>query len=311
MRQIKRLFLVFMLTATALAMAGCGSNGISGEYLNQDADGVILLQVTQSGDHDLRGSMIATEYSRSGELVHDSATFTGSVNDRQLALIVNGGPESGIVEGDTITLTSPASIFAPAEKTVFKRASHAEYDQAVKDMQQEAPKRKTAMEQKQHEAAEAQAISMQAQELALWVSSHERGDDLTNPIGQARGSLQIAQNDLAAALRSAPGSFEAKRQYANTLVVGKWVAGNISQLNAEIASLQKQIREWDSKIAHSPCRTTNGSSGHCADEVKAERKYATIKQNIEKQIDTSRDQAAKLTNDMNSIIGKAKSHAGE
>lgn len=138
---IKRVAGFSVCVALVLVLIGCGHHGISGEYLSQNAGEVILLQVTQSGDHDLKGSLISTEYDRSGKLRHDSAAFTGSIDHNQFALNFGMGGPSGIIEGDTITLTTPATLFAPSQKLVLKRASQDAYDRAVKKMHQGAPKR--------------------------------------------------------------------------------------------------------------------------------------------------------------------------
>ncbi len=271
--RVRPIAAVLALVVAATLLAGCGPHGISGDYLAKDDGSVSLLQITQSGDHDLRGSIAVTGYNRDYSLDRGLFTFTGAVQDGQIAIAARGGPGNltGVVDGNSIKLETQASLLSAAQSVTFVRSSEAAYKSAVATMQVDAPKRAAEAVAKRKQAAADSAADMdiwqQANDLSMWA-----GQNQAYPIN----------NDLAAEAQDIKNAKDyADRGYPwgkpHNMTVDDYFRGEFQKhqdkLAQDILKLEQDMQTWNGKISSGPCSKQPSRYEHCKTEFDAEAKY--------------------------------------
>lgn len=262
-----------LLTAT---LAGCGSHGISGEYLRETPKEVDLLQITQKGAHDVHGSVIETDYTNNYQVEQSSTAFTGSVNDKQLALNMGLGGISGEVNGDTIALTEPGFLFSAPTKMVFKRSSQSAYDRIAARMKAQASKLAAAATAKEKQRAaqfaENETISTQASNLSYFLvrdngPASAVNDDLAREQSIVKAARSYVSGGFYFIPENIPSAAAAKSYYRSAF------AKDQAQLTVDVSKLQTELSGWDAKVAASLCNQHADEYSNCKAELDAAAKY--------------------------------------
>src|SRR5436305_8502958 len=158
----------------AVVVASSGSEDGPAGFLSKDDTSAIFVQWTRTGD-DVSGALSATEVAQApsptgffstapapGQIVQQSAAFTGNVHDDSVRLLIGSGTQTNRVDGrldsDTLELIIPQDQGVLTRR--LKPADDGDYQQAVRQIRDHERQRKAA-------AKVAQARKQRADKVAI------------------------------------------------------------------------------------------------------------------------------------------------
>jgi len=141
-----------VIVLLVVAIGGGSSDGPAA-FLSKDADSAVFVSWTRVGD-DVSGSLSAAEVAQPepglfptvtpGQVVPQTASFTGTVRDGSVRLLIGSrtgmNRVNGRLDGDTLELTMPQD--SGVQRRRLTPASQADYTNAVRDIRDHEQQRK-------------------------------------------------------------------------------------------------------------------------------------------------------------------------
>jgi len=141
-----------VIVLLVVAIGGGNSDGPAA-FLSKDADSAVFVSWTRVGD-DVSGSLSAAEVARPqpglfqtvtpGQVVPQTASFTGAVRDGSVRLLLGSGSATnrinGRLDGDTLELTIPQD--SGVQRRRLTPATQGDYTNAVRDLRDREQQRK-------------------------------------------------------------------------------------------------------------------------------------------------------------------------
>ncbi|MFM0663322.1 hypothetical protein [Paraburkholderia sediminicola] len=128
----------FATLATALFLGGCGDHSLSGTYVSHQASDAELMQLTQTPDHHLIGTIQKATLMNDGHVSTSTVNVSGVVDGDNLTLTLYSTPLpigqnfGGTVTGNDLDLTVPSTGgSAQAKLSHFDRGTVQDYDVTV------------------------------------------------------------------------------------------------------------------------------------------------------------------------------------
>jgi len=308
-----------------LLLAGC-SHSISGAYVAHGQQFSELLQITQSPDGQLLGTLNHIAVKPDGSVERFSLNINGTTDGHAITLIGKVSEPfaipknmSGTVDAGGISLMQPGGI----ER--FTTASVAAYQNDVQELgaqavaiqqrnadhqrQQQLAAQERAREEarQQHVAIEDQYAKTLADNLNRYVAMIQAHHDL-NPFHETHGRiLAAAQHDL-----------EIEHKYSHGSVPAAQVDVRINQLGVQLTQFdipysqaldrgRLHLQEFDVAIARSPCHTSQDVLSNCSRERDSEAAYHDAKVILQAELDDIAGTVKRDTDTMNGIIKQADS----
>jgi hypothetical protein len=283
------------------ALVGCSltAHSISGAYIAPSTQSVELLQLTQSSDGQLLGSLQHYEIKADGTPLQQTLNVSGSVDGKSLTLIFKlneplsvAANVSGLVDSGVITLNWPAysERFVASTPDAFQAAvaqlsakGQAVYQSitAAKRVADENAKVVAVTNELNAYSAKIEATNAGAEPYSRFSSGvHEQ---LAKILDAARKDL-----DIEARLKAGDGMHQAQ---------GGQVQARIGQLNAQLTMVnipylqsagtwRQHIQQFDAALASSPCMAnTRPSPIPCTDESAAEQRYLAVRSTVLQRAD--------------------------
>ena len=255
--------------ACVLTLAGC-SRSVSGSYFSQNVLFAQLLQLTETPDKHLIGTIQTVTLQDNGSLERDTANVTGAVDGDTVAISIEAGflggsrNVSGKISGQTIDLIVPAKGNRLAHHAVYTKADVAQFETASNELLTigNAMMVKQRLQQQKAAAAQARqqrvdqmdsAASQLAKDLNTTTASQKQLSDRVGAIskryadyvGHARVLLQKERQLLA---------INTNQSRANARVVHS----NLAFLTSKVKSMDRDVRnlftKWDQVFARADVR---------------------------------------------------------
>jgi outer membrane murein-binding lipoprotein Lpp len=306
-------------------LAGC-SHSISGVYVARGQQFSELLQITQSPDGQLLGTLNHTAVKSDGSLERFTLNISGTTDGHAVTLVGKANEPfaiptnmSGTVDAGGISLMQPIGIerFTNASVPAYQSDVQALAAQSVaihqrnadRQRQQQLAAQETAREeaQQQYVANEDQYAGKLADNLNRYVAMIQAHHDL-NPFDETHAKiLGAARHDL-----------EIERGYPHGSVQAAQVDVRINQLGVQLTQFdipynqgldrgQRHLQEFDAAIAKSPCHTSQDALSNCSLERDSEAAYHDAKVILQRELDDIATTVKRDTDAMNGIIKEADS----
>lgn len=287
---------------TLLLLAGC-SHPISGTYVANGPQFSELLQITQSSDGQLLGTISHTAIKSDGSLEQFTLNISGVTDGHAITLVAKANEPfatptnmSGAVNGGGISLTQPGGI----ER--FNKASVADYQNNVRALntQAVATQQRNAENQREQQLAAQERAREEAQQQHIANENQEAGMladklDQYSAMIQAHHDLTSFHNTHSKILSAAEHDLEIEREYPRGSVPASQVDVRIYQLDGKLTQFdipygqsldrgRMHLQEFDSAIANSSCHVSPDALSNCAREHDAEATYRNAKVIIQGEI---------------------------
>ncbi|MGF6409573.1 hypothetical protein [Paraburkholderia sp. MM5482-R1] len=310
----------------ALALvAGC-SHSISGAYVARGQQFVELLQITQSPDGQLLGTLNHTAVKSDGSLERFTLNINGTTDGHAITLIGKANEPfsiptnmSGTIDGENISIMQPDGIerFTKGNVSAYQNDIQSLGTQAVairqrnadRLRQQQVAAQETAREEAlQHRVTnEDQYVATLADALNRYAAKVQEHHDLS-PFHTAHLKiLAAAQHDL-----------EIERGYSRGSVPAAQVDTRINQLGVQLTQFdisygqnvdlgRMHLQEFDAAIAKSPCHISHDALSNCSREQEAEAAYQDAKVIVQRETDDIEATIKRDAEAMKRIIAEANS----
>jgi hypothetical protein len=310
---------------TLVLVAGC-SHSISGAYVARGQQFVELLQITQSPDGQLLGTLNHTAVNPDGGIARFTLNINGATDGHAITLVGKANEPfsvptsmSGTVNGDDISLMQPGG----PER--FTKGDASTYQKDIQDLAAQA----VAIRQRNADRLHQQQMAAQeaAQEEALQqrvTNENQYAATLANTLNQYAAKVQ-AHHDLNAfheahstILAAAQHDLEIERGYPHGSVPAGQVDVRINQLGVQLTQFdipysqhmdlgRVHLHEFDAAIGKSPCYTTHDALSNCPQEHEAEVVYQHAKVIVQGEIDDVEATIKRDADTMQRIIKEADS----
>lgn len=281
-----------IVLGVGLLVSGCHSASVSGSYIASSPTTVDLLQLTESKDGQLLGSLSEFGYKADGSLNRFSLGLTGTTDGHSITIVakpnglsIGSMTISGTADGGTIALTTQdgTQTFAAARPADFRA-------QVSKLTQQATAVRVAKARQQEQEQTESRlrGESNAAEALATRLENYSKQVE-------AKHDLAAFHSAHAKLLAAARHDLEIQK----TLPRGSYASGQVDfrinqisfQLNqfdfpysSFINEAKGHLQDADQAIANSPCHTTNDNLAGCQLESRAEAEYLKAKVTVESEM---------------------------
>lgn len=309
-----------LCVGTLASMSACSSGTtVSGTYLAKGQGFVELLQLTQSKDGHLIGTLSHAGMKSGGAIERSSDGVTGAVDGRSITLVTNaplslGTSMSGTVDGKVITLTHANG------SEQFTLVEPAEYQTAVQQLTARGAAIQQRLNVEQAQAAQAKLLADQNNSVAdLNRRLTEYAARVTSPNADKQNSAFHATH--AKALAQARKYLEKEQTFPR----GSYQAGQgayaIGQVSYQLDSYNYPIEDvpktgrshisgYDEEIARSICQHSHDPAlTHCAEQDAAIQAYRAARPVVLKRMD---DIEATLRDDkaaMKGVVDQAEAYS--
>ena len=312
----------------ALALlVGCAQS-VSGDYVAQGAQFVELLQITQSQDGQLLGTLHHTAVNPDGSTEQFALNVSGTTDGHSITLIGKASEPfaipsnmSGTVDTGGITLMqaggaerfikSSADVYQADVSQLGIAAAATQQRNAQQQQQQQQQQQVAAQEQaranaqQQHIEQENQYAGDLADKLTAYAAMVQQHHDLTPFHAGHTKILAAARHDL-----------DVEGTYPKGSVQRGQVDVRINQLDGQLTQFdipwgqnvdrgRMHLQEFDDAIAKSPCHTTQDTLSNCAREQEAEATYSSAKGVLQGELNDLEATIKNDTNAMNAIVKEA------
>ena len=299
-------------------LAGC-SHTVSGAYVAHGTGFVEMLQLTQSPNGAILGTLSHTQIKPNGTLDRNTFNITGAADGSSITLVahipiplVPNANMSGTVSGHGITLNLPTG-----SAETFTASTAEDYQAAVQHLSDQAQ----AIRQKlQAQTAQAEQVRHSADLDSQVDSLNRRLTNYAVMVQSAKAQQQIAAFHHAheQLLAKARKDLDIEHTYRRGSYAASQGDFAISQLQFQLSSVnfnwmdmpstgRAHLKEFDAAIAQSPCSAQPDLS-HCAAQPAAVRAYQTARTVVAKRCD---DVEATMKNDdaaMKSLVEQAEQY---
>jgi len=278
--------LSFVLTLPAL-LSGCiaANPSVSGSYIASGSTTVDLLQLTESKDGQLLGSLSEFGYKADGSINRFSLSVTGTTDGHSITIVArpNGLPIgsmniSGTIDGSTIMLTTEDGT----QKFMAARPGNFRSQESKLTQQATAIRIANARQEEQKRFAsrmldENNVVKTLASKLEDYAARVEAEHELSAFHAAHAKLLDAARHDLEIQKTFPKGSFAASQvDFRINQLAFQLNQFDIPWSNA-VDQGKEHRREFGQAIASSPCHTSSDSLSGCSEEGEAEAAYAKAK----------------------------------
>lgn len=194
---------------------GCGNSDGPAAFLSKDADSVVFVTWTRVGD-DVSGSLSAAKLAQPdpslfqtvapGEVVRQTAEFTGTVRDDSVRLLLGSGNATdrvnGRLDGDALELTIAQD--SGVQQRRLTPANQGAYTSAVQDIRDREQQRKDSAQAKK--AREQRAARSAIKQAAVAFQKALAPDSSDDPCRYMTAKLNKELGDSQAAAGRAPAA---------------------------------------------------------------------------------------------------------
>ena len=300
---MERRWIACAVTCVGL-LAGC-AHTVSGAYVSKGTDFVEMLQLTQSANGAILGTLSHTQVKPDGTLDQGTYNITGAADGSSITLIAHtpipltpNTNMSGTVSERGITLNLPNGI----EET-FTETTAEDYRSDVHHLSEQGQALRQRLQAQAARAEQAQrridldnqvaALNQQLTDYVALVESLKNTQQIDAFHREHEQLLAKARKDLEIQHTYRRGSYTADQgSYAVNQIQFRLNSVNSSWLNMPDTG-RAHLREFDAAIAHSPC-AAQPDLPHCAAQPAAVRAYQTARALVAKRCD---DVEATMKND--------------
>jgi hypothetical protein len=308
-----------------MLVAGC-SHSISGAYVAHGQQFSELLQITQSPDGQLLGTLNHTAVKSDGSLERLTLNISGTTDGHAITLVGKGNEPfaipanmSGTVDDGGIPLMQPGGIelFTKASVTAYQNDVQKLNAQAVAIQQRNADRERQqqlAAQEKAREEAQQQHVALQDQYAGTLADNLNRYVAMI----QAHHDLNPFHETHAKILGAARHDLEIERGYPRGSVQAAQVDVRINQLGVQLTQFdipynqgldrgRMHLQEFDAAIAKSPCHASQDALSNCSRERDSEVAYHDAKIILQGELDDIAGTVRRDTDTMSGIVKEADS----
>lgn len=311
----------------ALMVAGCSPHTVSGAYVAQGPQFVELLQITQSPDGQLLGTLNHFDIKPDGSSERFTLNISGNTDGHALTLIGKANEAfavptnmSGTAEHGVITVTQPNGI----ER--FALSSPEAYQTAIQRLGEEGNAIQQAnAQQQQLDQEKQQEIAAENAKQAAINNANQRVQDLANALNkyasmvQEHHDLSPFHNGHDKVMTAARHDLNIQKNYPKGSVQASQVAVRISQLSVQLTQFDipwgqyldrghTHIGQFDAAISASPCHAGQEQLSACVQELDAEKNYQAAKSIVLREMDDVGSTIKQDTDEMNQIDHEASAY---
>jgi hypothetical protein len=241
---------------TSVSLPGAPPTGqTSSAYLGRSNGSVIYLKWVRDGDT-LTGSLLQARVpsaGSSGGLVRAHASFSGSVSGTQVNLKLNGGQViTGTLSGSTLALDLPRADGGTG-RVSFSEGTHADYQQAIDDLQGQLPATSTGATGSSgsgNAAADAEVVTSDLTDLRGLVAGGASTTGVTDDLAHESSDLAQTQADMNTVLGEATSAgpdnicADADTVQSDVIEVSAdrdTVKGDVDSINSSASAIQAAI----------------------------------------------------------------------
>jgi hypothetical protein len=310
---------------TLAFIAGC-SHSISGAYVARGQQFVELLQITQSPDGQLLGTLNHTAVKPDGDIERFTLNINGATDGHAITLVGKANEPfatptnmSGTVDGNGISLMQPGGVehFTKGDVGAYQYGSHVLAAQAVAIRQRNADRlrqQQVAAQERARDEALQRRIADENQYAAALADALNR---YATKI-QTHHDLNAFHEAHSKILASAQHDLEIERGYSSGSVPAAQVDTRINQLGVQLTQFdipysqtvdlgRMHLQEFDAVIAKSPCYTSRDTLSNCSSEHDAEVAYHDAKVIVQGELDDIEATLKRDEDAMKRIIKEADS----
>lgn len=274
-----------LVVGAAFALTGCGQRSVSGFYIASGPSTVDLLQLTESKDGQLLGSLSEFGYKADGSLSQFSLSVTGTTDGHSITIVAkpNGLPFgsmniSGTFDSNTIALITDGGT------QIFTVADAVDFQSQVDKLTQKATAIRIAKarQQEQEQTAsrllsESTSVEALASKLKAYAAQVEAKHDLSPFHAVHAKLLSAARHDLEIQKTLPKDSYAAgQADFRINQLAFQLIQVDFSWSNAADQG-REHLQQLDQAIAGSPCHTSGDELPACVEEHEAEAAYAKAK----------------------------------
>jgi hypothetical protein len=276
-------------------LAGC-AHTVSGAYVSKGTDFVEMLQLTQSSNGAILGTLSHTQVKPDGTLDQGTNNITGAADGSSITLVAHtpipltpNTNMSGTVSERGITLNLPNGIeetFMETTAEDYRSEVHhlSELGQALRQRLQAQAARAEQAQRRIDLDNQVAALNQQLTDYVALVESLKNTQQIDAFHREHEQLLAKARKDLEIQHTYRRGSYTADQgSYAVNQIQFRLNSVNYSWLNMPDTG-RAHLREFDAAIAHSPCAAQPGLP-HCAAQPAAIRAYQNARSLVAKQCD--------------------------
>jgi hypothetical protein len=292
-----------------LLLAGC-SHTISGAYVAHGEGFVGMIQITQTSNGQLLGTLSYTVLKSNGSLDHDTIALTGAADGNSLTLVAKSPipffPSltlSGTIDHGVITLTNPSGT-----AQLFTTGRADDYQSAV----QQLSARGGTIQHQQHLAdinATVLDLNKRLVAYATMVQSPQATKDVEAFHAAHANAMGKAQRGWTMEQRYPRRSLQANEVYLDI----NQVAMDLSTYDLEPQQVPERgrthLQEFDMAIARSPCRQDpDPALTNCLQQPEAIKVYEAGKVMVQKRMDDIKATLARDNAAMKAIVDQARAY---
>lgn len=324
-RSPRRTRLALAWLIAAIALSACSPANVSGSYVAVGEHDAALLQITQTPDQRLTGTLQGISLQPDGTLDRKVVNLTGAVDGESITVtLASNGLDalfgtrnaSGKVTGDTVDLLMPAGGNAAPTHLVVKKQDAASFESAASNLAARGAALQSA--HAQEAAKESEARAKQDKAAAVTKLATDLTGDIDSLLRYAQGGVAIDIRKAQAVYEQAVGQAQSllakeKQQYAGGTAISRGDAnvtrGELSVTAAETKGTELQVI---AAVQHARDAIANLSQrvpavqAQCASEPDAAKACAALA--------AAADQLAKATpklrQDLNALVQVASNGNG-
>lgn len=300
---LSKLYHLVAVSCLMFFLAGCGNKGVSGAYIATGPQLINLLQLTESKDGQLLGSMSEVKYKADGTMERMALSVSGTTDGQSITIAVKSDTLlaqsvnlSGTVEDGGIT-------FSGADGTErFSKSTVDDYQAKLSELNRQAASLRIEAAREQHSKEVAAAHQAQQEALnARLLNESKQVDALTAKLNDY-ATLVEAKHDLSPfhvghtkLLAAARHDLELQKALPKGSYAASQADFRINQLAFQLNQVdfpysnfldqaRGHLQDFDRAIANSPCHVTSDALANCSNEHNAEAAYAKAKAIVESEL---------------------------
>lgn len=320
----------------AVLLYGCAPHTISGAYIAHGQQFAELLQVTQSQDGQLLGTLNHTAVQPNGTIEQFALSISGTTDGHSLTLIGKVNEPlaiptnmSGTIEGDVITITQPNGM------EQFAKTNAADYQADIQRLNAQAVTiHQQVVDQQRQQQAAGQTKAMEDAKLQQISDINEAAGNLVDELNAYVTKIQthrdLASQELgkfhaahAKALAQAQHGWEIEQRYPKGSVQASQMYLAINQISLDLSTFDlpwqqfvdtahTHVQQFDGAIFKSPCHQQGPElvlSNCLTNEPAAIAAYKTARTMV---VDNASDVSNTMGNDdttMKSLVDQAQAYS--
>jgi hypothetical protein len=307
-------------------LSGCSlpPHTISGAYMARGQQFAELLQITQSPDGQLLGTLNHVALKPDGSAEQFTLNISGTTDGHALTLVGKANEPfavptnmSGTIDGGAITVTQPNGMerFVLSTPEAYQTDIQQLGEEGKTIQQSNAQQQQMAQEQQQMVEAE------NARQEAI-NNANQRVSGLANALNNYAAMIQ-AKHDLAPfhgshekILAAARHDLEIEQSYPRGSVQRGQVDVRINQLGVQLTQFDipwgqlmerghTHLSQFDAAIAQSPCHNGQDQLSACGQQREAEKNYQAAKTILVSELSDVETSLKQDTDEMNRITKEA------